>query len=670
MLAALPLVVLFGDNSLAAERAPVSEEGLLEEVPIVLSATRLAQRTDETPVAVTLIDREMIEASGAVELIDLLRLVPGFQVAHTTGNLFTVSAHGTGTPWFSRIQVLIDGRSVYHTAFSGLDWTQLGIALPDIERIEVVRGPNIASYGVNAIQGSVNIVTRHPVQDRGWFFQATAGDIDRGDAIARYAGSAGDLDYRLTYQHRENSGFDERLDGTRLDALTFRGIYTPSARDELDLQFDIGNSALGDDLIPGYFPSDEREVTSASAFARWTRARDADNSWYLQLSADHYDSDEDARKLVSEWFDVAPAVVPFLVGEPDQRFSYNQFETRTNRIDVEFQHFLRPHADLRFAWGLGYRWDEIDHFLSPDDEVLDASSRRAFGSLEWRPGSSWVVNLGGLLDDNSLGGTSFSPRLGINYRLSPRDTLRMAASRAHKHPSLLEEHWYAEMALDDGAPFTVWITSAGDLDTETRDVFELGYVGERLNGKLRWDARGYLDRVDGAVIYARDESCPQPATGPGFPFCYVIDNHMSYDAAGIEFEIAYRPRPRDLFRLHYAYAEIDGEVPYYTVPDIPKDLERTAPRHSGGLLASRKLRGGWELSGAVYYVDATDWYIDGGLVDEYVRTDLRISKELRSGRTEARLEFLLQNLGSGYDEFSELNHYDTRAFVRLSLGLR
>ena len=273
-----------------------------------------------------------------------------------------------------------------------------------------------------------------------------------------------------------------------------------------------------------------------------------------------------------------------------------------------------------------------------------------------------------MVDDNELGGTSFSPRLGINYHLTPRDTLRVAASRAHKHPSLLEEHWYAEMALDDGQPFTLWIKSAGDLDTERRDVFELGYVGERLNRRLRWDLRVYRDEVHGAVIYARDATCAQPSTGPGFPFCYVIDNHMSYRATGLEFEAAYRPGPRNMIRLHYAYADVDGVVPYFTVPYQGKDLGRTAPRHSGGLLASRYWGNGLELSAAVYYVDETDWYIDGGVVDEYLRTDLRAAKTLRRDGTTAKLELLLQNLGSDYEEFSSLNRYDTRAFVRVSLG--
>lgn len=646
----------------------ISESAMLGGVPIVVSATRLAQRTDEAPAAVTVIDRGTIEASGAVELVDLLRLVPGFQVAHTTGNLYTVSAHGTGAPWFSRLQVLIDGRSVYHTAFSGLDWAQLGIALVDIERLEVVRGPNTPTYGANAIQGTVNIVTRHPVQDRGWFLQGTAGRTERFDGVVRYAGTLADLDYRVTLQHRQNDGFANRLDDTRANSLTFRGIVTPTPLDELDIQVDLTASSLGDDLFPGFFPNAERDVNSQSLFARWTHAHGSDESWYLQVARDHYDTDEDARLLVSEWFQVPPFYVPLLLGKPDQSFAYNQFEADSLRHDIEFQQFLAPRDDLRLAWGTGYRRDAIQHFLSDSpDRHVSARSWRLFGNAEWRPGDRWVVNLGAMVDDNTLGGTSFSPRLGVNFRLPNQDTLRFSATRAYKHPSLLEEHWYAMMRLDDGTPITLWAVSNGNLEPERRDVVELGYLGERLGGRLQFDTRLYRESVTDAVIYARDTTCPQPLS---FPFCYRVGNYLAYDVRGAELGLTYKPSPRETLRLQYAYADVDGEVPYYTMPYVGESLDHTAPRHSGGLLWSYRWPGGWETDLGLYYVDETYWYLDGGLVDAYLRTDLRLAKRLRLADADAKLELIAQNLGSSYQEFGPANDFDTRLFLRLSLAYR
>ena len=107
--------------TLSTEVKMVSEEGLLCDLPVVMSATQLAQRSDESPAAVMIIDGHMIAASAAVKLVELLPPVPRFQIADQIGDPHTVSAEGTATPWFSRVQSLIDGRSVYHIAFSSLN---------------------------------------------------------------------------------------------------------------------------------------------------------------------------------------------------------------------------------------------------------------------------------------------------------------------------------------------------------------------------------------------------------------------------------------------------------------------------------------------------------------------------------------------------------------------
>ena len=102
----------------------------------------------------------------------------------------------------------------------------------------------------------------------------------------------------------------------------------------------------------------DREVRTDYQFLRWTRSLDQDQAFYLQFSPDHYDSDEDSRLLVSDWFGVDPSPVPLITdGEPDQNFSFNHFNVEGDRYNLELQHDLRPHDDLRLAWGAGYRWD-------------------------------------------------------------------------------------------------------------------------------------------------------------------------------------------------------------------------------------------------------------------------------------------------------------------------
>ncbi|HSO44156.1 MAG TPA: Plug domain-containing protein, partial [Rhodoferax sp.] len=98
----------------------VSESDFLDEMPIVLSVSRLPQRLDETPGAVTILDRDMIRRSGARDVPDLLRLVPGFQTSMSfEGDAPQASYHGVFGHFSGRIQVLVDGRSVYSTYVVG-----------------------------------------------------------------------------------------------------------------------------------------------------------------------------------------------------------------------------------------------------------------------------------------------------------------------------------------------------------------------------------------------------------------------------------------------------------------------------------------------------------------------------------------------------------------------
>ena len=116
--------------------------------PLVLTPSRLPQRLDEAPNAMTVIDRAMIEASGARRLEEVLRLVPGFQVGHKYNNQPTVAYHGLSDEFARRVLVLVNGQRIFQYSGGGVDWNNLPIPLQDIERIEVIRGPSAAAYDV------------------------------------------------------------------------------------------------------------------------------------------------------------------------------------------------------------------------------------------------------------------------------------------------------------------------------------------------------------------------------------------------------------------------------------------------------------------------------------------------------------------------------------------
>ncbi len=194
--------------AVAQNQQLISEDEFLTDIPMILSATRLAQPRNEAPNSVTIIDRKTIRNSGFKEIPDLLRLVPGMVVSLETGNRWSVSYHGLNDQFSRRMQVLIDGRSVYDPLFSGPDWSDITIDIDDIERIEVVRGPNSAIYGSNSFLGVINIITSDPSEHTGLSARLREGSNGIREAVLKAGLRTDRFSGRATFGIREEDGGD------------------------------------------------------------------------------------------------------------------------------------------------------------------------------------------------------------------------------------------------------------------------------------------------------------------------------------------------------------------------------------------------------------------------------------------------------------------------------
>jgi len=202
------------------------------ELPTVLSATRLKQAPAEVPGSMTVLDRQLIRASGARDIPEILRLVPGMMIGYRRGNQINVNYHGTNVTEARRLQVLVDGRSVYRPGFATVDWAEIPVAIEDIDRIEVFRGPNTAAYGANALMGVINIITRHPREAVGTTLKVTEGTRGVSDWLARQGFSTENSQTRLTLSGMSDDGFDhfyddgdEYRDGKRLTRFNLSSAY-------------------------------------------------------------------------------------------------------------------------------------------------------------------------------------------------------------------------------------------------------------------------------------------------------------------------------------------------------------------------------------------------------------------------------------------------------------
>lgn len=268
-------VLLVSNSAMGAEpeREIPSETQFYAEIPIVLTVTRLAQPKSETPAAVTVIDREMIRASGVRKIADLFRLVPGFQVAYDKGTRPIVTYHGLSSAFARRMQVLVDGRSVYDVSIGTVSWNDLPLAIEDIERIEVIRGPNTAAFGSNSFLGVINIITLHASQDQGTELKLATGEHRVRDGLVRHGWQTTDGHARLTVGYRQDDGFDGQLDSERVPFAAFRGDYRLGRVDTLEWQMGVNGNTYDTGSVGS--PTDgprDNNITSHFQQLRWRRA--------------------------------------------------------------------------------------------------------------------------------------------------------------------------------------------------------------------------------------------------------------------------------------------------------------------------------------------------------------------------------------------------------------
>ncbi len=180
--------------------------------PVVITPARLRQSLSDVPGSVSIITGEMLRQYGIRSVPEALRLVPGMAVTHANGADYRVNYHGTNMLSPRRMNVLIDGISVYRPAFSEVIWSQLPVAVEDIDRIEVTRGPNSASYGPNSMLAVVNIITRHPNDLERGYGAVAVGTQHSSEITARAAFSVGPSSVSVTAQAYRTDGYDELVE--------------------------------------------------------------------------------------------------------------------------------------------------------------------------------------------------------------------------------------------------------------------------------------------------------------------------------------------------------------------------------------------------------------------------------------------------------------------------
>lgn len=220
----------------------------------VTSVSRRPEKLHQVASAVFVITQDDIRRSGATSIPEALRMAPGVDVARVGTDKWSISIRGFNGRFANKLQVLIDGRSVYTPLFSGVIWSQQDTLIEDIERIEVIRGPGATVWGANAVNGVINIITKKAADTQGTLFTVGGGSFEHGFVGVRYGGKLNeDTPFRIYAKGftrdnmttltgtNANDNWHSARTGFRVDHS--RGI------DQLTLQGDIFVNSIGDSLL-------------------------------------------------------------------------------------------------------------------------------------------------------------------------------------------------------------------------------------------------------------------------------------------------------------------------------------------------------------------------------------------------------------------------------------
>src|ERR1700683_3165484 len=216
----------------------------------VTTTSKEPEEVWNTPAAIYVITQEDIRRSGATSVPEILRMVPGVEVARIDSDHWSVGIRGFGSEFSKSVLVLIDGRSVYTPLFAGVYWELQNVLLEDVERIEVIRGPGGTIWGANAVNGVINIITKSAKDTHGALTYVSGWNVDQGIGEFRYGGGNGNgFDYRV-YGMGFDRGAEFHPAGTNFDEWRmgqggFRTDWDRNARDTFTFQGDIYSEGAG-----------------------------------------------------------------------------------------------------------------------------------------------------------------------------------------------------------------------------------------------------------------------------------------------------------------------------------------------------------------------------------------------------------------------------------------
>jgi iron complex outermembrane recepter protein len=604
----------------------------------VTSVSKTEQTLSRAASAIFVITPDAIRRSGATNIPDLLRMVPGLDVAQINANTWAVSARGFNGRFSNKLLVLLDGRSVYTPTFGGVFWEVSDLPLDNIDRIEVIRGPGGSVWGANAVNGVINIISRKSSETQGGFLVAGDGNVEQGFGTAQYGGKAGkSTNYRVYAKYLNQGQFPsltgaDGADGWRILRGGFRSDIALSSTDTLMIQGDLYSGREGDPtrnfvLTPAPATLNvDLLVNLSGGFLQgiWNHTSSAHSNTGLQLSYDTY-----------------------------KRIDRLREDRRT--FDLDFQQNFSGWMRQNLIWGLTYRYsasksDGLGTSLVPAD--LNAQLFSAFiqDEIVIIPDQLFLT-IGAKLEHNYYTGFGAMPSARVAWVPTQRHTLWAAISKTERTPSEIDAAIRAELGEftgPGGIPVLSTLVGNPHIGNEESTVYEMGYrtmVSQQLS-------------IDFTAYYSNESH--QKTSEPSTPFLVttpsphlvlplIDENLMHGETSGAEIAVNWKVTRRWNLSPGYAFEQI-----HMHLAPTSQDTTSVSGAQGSSPVNAAQLRSHLALARGLAW-DASAYFV-GRLSDpeepSYTRLDTGVSWELGEG---IGLSLVGQNLlKSRHQEFVDI----------------
>ncbi len=629
----------------------------------ITSVSKKKQRLSEAAAAIFVITNEDIKRSGVTTIADALRLAPGIQVARIDSNKWAVSSRGFNAQFANKLLVLMDGRSVYTSSYSGVYWEDQDTILEDIDRIEVIRGPGATLWGANAVNGVINIITKSSSKTQGSLYVVGGGDEEKFFTHFRKGFAIGeDLSGRFYLKlNQRDSTYAPALDAEAGDEWqSLRGGF------RIDTDTDNASSWT---LQGDVYKNDLNQIVKSL----WLDPFDPDNAPPYQITNIDDAFVSRGYNLLGRWQYQAGDSNYTLQTYFDHTYRSEEIlKQEIDTFDIDFQHQYQGFDGHDLVWGLGYRriedsYNNTYNVSIENTDNLEIELVSAFIQDEIVLDDDLRLTLGSKFEENEYTGTEIQPNVRISWLPKPGHTLWSSLSRAVRTPSAVERRGSLATGVNHVPLIELSVDGSEAFDSEKLTAFEIGY---RLQPTEQTS-------VDIALFYNQYEDVGTfevADTVFGNPIRFEFDNKRDVLTNGIEVIFDWFPREDWKIQTAYTFVDVDDDVDADSTDNISANLiGGSTPEHHLTIRSAYDYSERLSLDVWLYYVDELDgsaYSVSSSTIEDYTSLNLKLN-----WRPEKHMELSLvgHNLNNDRhaefvgENFISVTEIERSAYVQLKL---